>query len=486
MFGMQESNFVDSPCRPILSAIGTANYKLAKYLVPFITPYTINQNTVKDTFAFVKDIINSSFPVCTMASFDIVSLYTQIPLNEALEICIEKVFHNSELVQGLNKQQFKQALEIATKEGFFLFDGQIYKQKDGLSMGSPLAPVLANMFLCHYEEKWLNECPAEFKPLLYKRYVDDTFLLFRDPVHIPSFLEYLNNKHLNIKFTSEIEINNTIPFLDIFITKESTTQTKFTTSVYRKKTFTGLTTKFDSCIPNIYKLNLISTLFNRAYNICSTYENLHKEIENISKILTSNNFPKPLIDKHIGKRLTLIRKEKNQPQQSVEKAKVFIPLYYIGPHSLMIKKTLDTLLRKFYPQINARIIFRTKRKLANFFQYKDSVEDVLRSMVVYMHTCPSCQRRYVGSTSRQLLIRIREHQGVSHRTKIPLSNPPYSAIREHADECRGPFTVSQSEFSILKTCSDVRNLTLAETLAAWLRQPELCKRTGVKLECFES
>ena len=366
-----------------------------------------------------------------------------------------------------------------------MFDGDIYKQKDGLSMGSPLAPVLANLFLCHYEEIWLRECPPEFRPILYKRYVDDTFLLFEDVNQISNFLEYLNIKHPNIKFTSEIENNNAIPFLDVYVTKENTTVSKFITSVYRKKTFSGLTTKFDSCIPNLYKENLISTLFTRAYNICSTYENLHKEIINITKILTANLFPKPLIDEQIGKQLNKTRREIEPVKTSVDKVKVFIPLYYLGPHSMIVKDTLNNLIKKFYPQIDLKIIFKTKHRLANFFQCKDSVEDALRSMVIYLHTCSSCQRRYVGSTSRQLLIRIREHQGISHRTKLPLHNPPYSAIRNHADECIGSCSISKKDFKILKVCHDVGELTLAEALAAHLIQPELCKKTATKLECFE-
>ena len=71
-------------------------------------------------------------------------------------------------------------------------------------MGQPCAPTLSNLFLCHHETKWLNDCPTQFKPALYKRYVDDIFLLFYSPSHIEPFLDYLNSKHSNIKFTTEI------------------------------------------------------------------------------------------------------------------------------------------------------------------------------------------------------------------------------------------------------------------------------------------
>ncbi|XP_069995004.1 uncharacterized protein [Penaeus vannamei] len=69
---------------------------------------------------------------------------------------------------------------------------------EGVAMGSPLGPTLANIFMCHNEEIWLRDCPSDFKPVHYYRYVDDTLLLFKSRDHIDKFLEYLNKKHPNI------------------------------------------------------------------------------------------------------------------------------------------------------------------------------------------------------------------------------------------------------------------------------------------------
>ena len=82
-------------------------------------------------------------------------------------------------------------------ESLILFDQQFYKQHDGVAMGSPLGPTLANVFLCYHEKSWLQNCPSEFKPVIYKRYVDDTFLLFRWEHHIEKFRNYLNCQHKN-------------------------------------------------------------------------------------------------------------------------------------------------------------------------------------------------------------------------------------------------------------------------------------------------
>ena len=131
-------------------------------------------------------------------------------------------------------------------------------------MGLPLSPTLANAFLCENEEKWLQECPEEFKPTFYRRYIDDCFLLFRHEFHADKFLEYLNSKHSNIKFTCEKEVSKKLPFLDCAIER---TDDGFDIGVFRKATFTGLSLSFFSFSPLIYKINGIKTLIFRAYKI---------------------------------------------------------------------------------------------------------------------------------------------------------------------------------------------------------------------------
>ena len=119
---------------------------------------------------------------------------------------------------------------MALQNNFFNFDGKIYKQTDGVAMGSPLVPSLANAFLCFHEQIWLNNCPEDFKPMYYRRYVDDIFVLFRSPDHLEKFTNYLNSKHKHLKFTYEKESNNSLSFLDILI---STSENGFKTSVYQ-------------------------------------------------------------------------------------------------------------------------------------------------------------------------------------------------------------------------------------------------------------
>ena len=78
-----------------------------------------------------------------------------------------------------------------------------------------MGPSLANAFLCHDETKWLNDCLEKFKPVFYKRYVDDIFVLFKRPEHVKPFVDYMNSKHKNINFSFETEKDEQMSFLDV-------------------------------------------------------------------------------------------------------------------------------------------------------------------------------------------------------------------------------------------------------------------------------
>ena len=103
-------------------------------------------------------------------------------------------------------------MKTATTLVEFSFDNIMYRQIDGVAMGSPLGPALANIFFGYYESKLFNEIS---KPTVYCRYVDDTFSLFHKETEFQKFLNCLNSLHSSLKFTNEIETNNSLPFLDI-------------------------------------------------------------------------------------------------------------------------------------------------------------------------------------------------------------------------------------------------------------------------------
>ena len=137
-----------------------------------------------------------------MAFFDIKYLFTNIPLEETVSIATENYFNINRPSRNFTPKLFKDLLLSTVKDIIFLFNGNIFSQIDGVGIGNPLGPTFANLFLCHHEKNWLDKCPLHFKPKFFRRYVDDTFILFSDPSHNPSFLNYLNSQHSNINLTS--------------------------------------------------------------------------------------------------------------------------------------------------------------------------------------------------------------------------------------------------------------------------------------------
>ena len=147
-------------------------------------------------------------------------------------------------------------LKLAPAESSFIFDNKLYKQIDGVAMGTPLGPALANAFLCQCEKVWPNECPSQFKPVVCRRYIDIIFVLFKSNKHLKIFVIYLNSKH-NIKFTFETADSNNFSFLDVKITSKNK---RSVTAIFCKATFSGVFTNYNSFIFDTYKIGLFHKL----------------------------------------------------------------------------------------------------------------------------------------------------------------------------------------------------------------------------------
>ena len=163
---------------------------LQNSFVSILKEFTVNENTVSDSFYFCKEIKDQDSSLF-VASFDIQSLITNISLDETISICVDRAFQSKRKVKGLLKQHFKQLLTLAVKSSCFVLNDIYYQQIDGVAMGSPLGPTFANLFLVYYEHKWLENCPLHFKPKFYRRYVDDIFLMFDKKNHVKKFLKYM-------------------------------------------------------------------------------------------------------------------------------------------------------------------------------------------------------------------------------------------------------------------------------------------------------
>ena len=193
------------------------------------------------------------------------------------------------------KGTLENLLRICTKEAPFRnINGDLYVQTDGLTMGGPLSCTMANFYLCHVENKVMED--INMRPYIYARYLDDIFLAVRNQDQLLQIKNKLiENSVLN--FTQENSINGKLPFLDVLV--NSNNPSKFERSVYVKPTKSEDTINFNCSAPQKYKASVIHTLLHRAIKICSSEEAFTIETERIKRLLVNNGFPNRLCDNTI-------------------------------------------------------------------------------------------------------------------------------------------------------------------------------------------
>ena len=120
-----------------------------------LDPIIPTSHCTKDSFTFCEEIKKVSATNRFLISYDVCSLFTSIPLKETIDIAVNLLFeHNPGL--NITKAELKKLFEFAIWGTHFLFQGTFYDQIDGVAMGSPLGPVLANLFMGYYKTIWLN------------------------------------------------------------------------------------------------------------------------------------------------------------------------------------------------------------------------------------------------------------------------------------------------------------------------------------------
>ena len=139
-------------------------------------------------------------------------------------------------------------------------------------MGSPLGPLLANVFMCHIENQLKQK---NMIPSFYRRYVDDTLVTMPNTESATDFLQVLNSVHPSLSFTTELEHSDIRALFRSFVyTVLTRCGGTLTTEVYRKPTDTGLLLHFQSHVDSRYTKGLVDTMVNRAYRLSSTKEGL--------------------------------------------------------------------------------------------------------------------------------------------------------------------------------------------------------------------
>ena len=188
---MQKFSSSDSfpKLRLIISSIGTFNYNLACFFCDLLSPLVPNDYPCKDTFSFVSQIKNANLSRKFLVSYDVTSLFTNIPLQETIVIAINLIFNPNPNL-NITRKELKKLFLFATSQTHFIFNSKFYNQIDGVAMGSPLAPVLANIFMGFHKSKWLNEYNLN-KPKFYLRYIDNILADIENEQDLLKFLNFL-------------------------------------------------------------------------------------------------------------------------------------------------------------------------------------------------------------------------------------------------------------------------------------------------------
>lgn len=223
------------PIRPVVSFFSAPSYKLSKKLIDIINHYTqfTAKFQIKNSINLIKEIENIKLPDnAKLISFDVSNLFPSIPIQETI-ILVEKLL-TLKNVNIIKKQEILDTLKTCLEQNYFEFDRTLYSSGEGLIMGNPLSPLLAEIFMDSLEDKISKHI---FKKFIYwYGYVDDVLACFTGTDRqLTQFLEFINNIHPNIKFTIEKEINNSINFLDLTICR---VKNKHEFSIFHKPIYT--------------------------------------------------------------------------------------------------------------------------------------------------------------------------------------------------------------------------------------------------------
>ena len=297
---------------------------------------------------------------------------------------------------------------------------------------------------------------------------------------------YMNSRHDNIHFTFETEVQDRLAFLDVLVSREAS---RLVTSLYRKPTFSGLYTNFNSFISDKYKTGLIYCLLFRIFTLTVDSTKFQEEVKFLSDIFRKNQYPQHFFDRCT--KIFLNRKLNPDTSEKIEKQKLIISLPFMGKYSNDLKKKLSALASTHLkPEFKITVVWSSPRTLRSFFTFKDRLPMHLRSNILYRFTCDGCNSIYIGKSKRHFLVRAYEHLGLSIRTGKGLTyNPRYTNNTTVLDHINRPNDCSGTlnSFEIIGGAKNDFFLKIKESLLIKKVKPTLLNKNSysVPLELFD-
>ena len=414
IYGLPKIHKQDVPLRPIVSCRGSACHPLSQFLVKIINPLSgKTPSYVKNSTHFVSLIKDISITSDTqMVSFDVVSLFTKVPTSKALAEVRKKLESDETLAErtGIPVDNIMELLTFCLTTTAFQLDESYYQQNEGMAMGSPLSPVMANIYMEHFEQEALETAPL--KPSLWLRYVDDTFVLWQHQEDATSLLDHLNSIESDIQFTMEKEKDQILPFLDVKVEK---TEHGFSTGVYHKPTSTGRYLNFESNHPDSIKRGIVKCLQHRVKNISTDERKKNSELSKLTETMQRNGYPKGFLT---CKKKTVTSEGDSNSQQAETPVRTV---------SLPYTKGLSEKIQRICQKYNIRTIFKSNNTLrGQLCRVKPPNSTGNTKNCIYNIPC-SCGKSYTGETGRPLSVRLEEHRKATIRGEVEKSG-----MAEHA------------------------------------------------------
>ena len=401
IYGLPKIHKPAVPLRPIVDFTGSPTYAWAKFLAQILKPLSGKSTSfVLNSAQFAQEIRH----LClqhneVMLSYDVVSLYTKVPVDDALTFIEGQLSQDTSLGErtSLSVQDIMEGCRHCLLSTVFVFDGIVYHQTEGLPMGSPLSPIVANLFMESFEQQALQTFTNP--PRIWRRYVDDTFVVI-DKDHQDAFLAHLNSSHPAIKFTVEVESDaGQIPFLDCLVIRAG--NNSLATTVYRKPTSSERYIQHDSGHLWSTKTAFIHGLITRAERLCSTPELKNAELKLIVNHLGLNGYSKRFVR-------SLIQQHQQHRQACPKNWGNAVALPYIEGKSEAIRRVLN--------RVGIKTTFTSANSIGRHLtNVKDSVPDRDLGDLIYRISCLDCEEVYVGETSRPISRRAREHSYLAKR-----------------------------------------------------------------------
>ena len=399
----------EMPFRIIAPTYSFVSYRLSKLihkmLYPFVTRIPARISSARD---FLQDIhslnLPDNFVIC---SFDVVSLFDNVDVNAFLSLFRNLVSQRNiwvpfvPIFESLPDSSIVEIASVILNNSYLKFLGSVKRQRFGVPMGSPCSVAVSELFMDYIETKALSTCPTSCKPIFYRRFIDDGFSIFKgDTNTINNFLTHLNSINPRVQFTVEYEKNGQLPFLDILLTRKSGC---ISFSVYQKPTHSNRYAHPSSFVPRTIMASVTRALRLRAYLYCDDRLTLDRELNRISSTLKDNGYPKETIRNHLRHpRLTT----RNRPAESPN---VFIPFF--GKGTFKVKRLCEnqglTVRLSHLPTLHDKL----------YYKRNENLNIIDRQNVVYRLTCRTCQKSYIGQTTRPLKKRIDEHIKDAQSTK---------------------------------------------------------------------